>query len=180
MSDAVGTQVGDNLRGGLRDGVKERVAATDVGCERMPHADAIAEFHDVRITRPTAVGLVRAGGKDRTKYAVFHMKHWHMLVNHDFQTIQVFAEFVGPNSFAGLHKASDPKELRLFDVKAEPFGIIGPWQFVADFGRLPIARVVYEGKRANKARSQAAPAEPGFRAFRAECKSCKSVFERKD
>ena len=69
---------------------------------------------------------------------------------HDFQTVQVFAEFLGPNSFAGLHKASDPKELRLFDVKAEPFGMIGPWQFVADFGHIRIARVVYEGKLTGK------------------------------
>lgn len=61
-------------------------------------------------------------------------------------SIKVFTEFLGPNSFAGLHKEDDPKELRLFDVLAEPFGMIGPHQFVADFGHLPIARVVYEGK----------------------------------
>src|SRR5262245_40919991 len=30
------------------------------------------------------------------------------------QTIRVFTEFLGPNSFAGLHKDYDPKELRLF------------------------------------------------------------------
>src|SRR5262249_33425823 len=55
-------------------------------------------------------------------------------------------EFLGPNSFAGLHKEDDPKELRLFDVWAEPFGMIGPEQFKADFGHLQVARVVYEGK----------------------------------
>lgn len=63
-----------------------------------------------------------------------------------FQIIKAFTEFFGPNSFAGLHKDDDPKELRLFDVSAEPFGMIGPQQFVADFAHLPIARVVYEGK----------------------------------
>lgn len=63
-----------------------------------------------------------------------------------FQTLKVFTEFLGPNSFAGLHKESDPKGLRLFDVLAVPFGMIGPRQFVADFGHLPIARVVYEGR----------------------------------
>ena len=64
----------------------------------------------------------------------------------EFASFKVFAEFLGPNSFAGLHKESDPKELRLFDVWAEPFGMIGPTAFVADFGHLPTARVVYEGK----------------------------------
>lgn len=63
-----------------------------------------------------------------------------------FQEFKVFTEFFGPNSFAGLHKEDDSKELRLFDVFAEPLGMIGPKQFVADFGHLPSARVVYEGK----------------------------------
>lgn len=63
-----------------------------------------------------------------------------------FQSFKAFTEFLGPNSFAGLHKEGDPKELRLFDVRAEPLGLIGPRQFVADFGRLPVARVVYEGR----------------------------------
>jgi hypothetical protein len=62
----------------------------------------------------------------------------------------VFTEFLGPNSFAGLHKEDDPKELRLFDVLVEPVGIIGPRQFVADFGHLHTARVVYEGKLTGK------------------------------
>jgi hypothetical protein len=63
-----------------------------------------------------------------------------------FQSLKVFTEFLGPNSFAGLHKDDDPKELKLFDVWADPFGMVGPRQFVTDFGELPIARVVYEGK----------------------------------
>lgn len=59
--------------------------------------------------------------------------------------ITVFTEYVGTDSFAGLHKADDPKQLVLFDVEIET-GIIGPEQFVADFGQLNIARVVYQGK----------------------------------
>jgi hypothetical protein len=66
------------------------------------------------------------------------------------QSFKVFTEFLGPNSFAGLHKEADPKELRLFDVWAEPVGMIGPRQFVTDFGHLDIARVVYEGKLTGK------------------------------
>ena len=64
--------------------------------------------------------------------------------------ITVFTEFLGPNSFAGLHKPGDPKQLILFDVQAEPFGMIGPEQFVADFGHLQIARIVYRGKLTGK------------------------------
>ena len=67
-----------------------------------------------------------------------------------FQAFKTFAEFLGPNSFAGLHKADDPKELRLFDVSADPFGFLGPSQFVADFGHLPTARVVYQGRLTGK------------------------------
>jgi hypothetical protein len=63
-----------------------------------------------------------------------------------FPAAKVFTEFFGPNSFAGLHKSEDPKELRLFDVQMDPLGLIGPEQFVADFGRLPIPRIVYRGK----------------------------------
>jgi hypothetical protein len=62
------------------------------------------------------------------------------------QNFKVFTEFFGPSSFAGLHKAEDAKELRLFDVWAERIGMIGPRQFVANFGHLQTARVVYEGK----------------------------------
>jgi hypothetical protein len=68
----------------------------------------------------------------------------------EFQSLKAFTEFLGPNSFAGLHKAEDPKELRLFDIAAEPFGLVGPKQFIADFGNLTIARVVYEGRITGK------------------------------
>jgi hypothetical protein len=40
------------------------------------------------------------------------------------------------------------------------------------------AHVTYEGKRANKARTQTAPEDPGFHAFRVECKGCRSIVER--
>src|SRR5581483_5339197 len=53
---------------------------------------------------------------------------------------------LGPNSFAGMHRSDDPKQLILFDVWAAPFGMLGPRRFATDFADLPIARVVYEGK----------------------------------
>jgi hypothetical protein len=42
------------------------------------------------------------------------------------------------------------------------------------------AVVVYEGKRAAKARTQTVPEDPGFHAFRVECKDCKTADERRD
>ena len=39
------------------------------------------------------------------------------------------------------------------------------------------AVVIYEGKRANKARTQTAPEDPGFHTLRVECKECKKVGE---
>ena len=41
------------------------------------------------------------------------------------------------------------------------------------------ATVVYEGKRAAKARTETVPEDPGFHAFKAECKSCRNATERK-
>jgi hypothetical protein len=38
----------------------------------------------------------------------------------------------------------------LFDVSADPGGMIGPQRFVADFGHLAIARVIYRGKFTGK------------------------------
>lgn len=63
-----------------------------------------------------------------------------------FQAVKIFAEFLGPSSFAGLHREGEPKELKLFDVWLEGFGFVGPAQFVRDFGHLNAARVVYRGK----------------------------------
>lgn len=41
------------------------------------------------------------------------------------------------------------------------------------------ATVVYEGRRAAKARTQTAPEDPGFHAYRAECKQCRNVAEQR-
>ncbi|MBX3228640.1 MAG: hypothetical protein KIT84_08310 [Labilithrix sp.] len=40
------------------------------------------------------------------------------------------------------------------------------------------ATVTYEGKRAEKARTQTAPEDPGFHAFKFECKSCRHQAAR--
>lgn len=41
------------------------------------------------------------------------------------------------------------------------------------------ASVVYEGKRAAKARTQTSPEDPGFHAYRVECKACGNSAEHR-
>jgi len=57
----------------------------------------------------------------------------------------VFAEFFGPDSFAGLHGDDDIKELVLFDVWQYKFGLIGPRRFMRNFGHLKIPEIIYDG-----------------------------------
>ena len=63
--------------------------------------------------------------------------------------ITVFTEYFGPNSFAGLHKSDDEKQLILFDVETVS-GMVPPEKFVADFSEFNIARVIYRGKLTGK------------------------------
>lgn len=42
------------------------------------------------------------------------------------------------------------------------------------------ASVIYEGKRAAKARTETAPEDPGFHAFKMECKGCRQSAERRN
>jgi hypothetical protein len=56
-----------------------------------------------------------------------------------------FCEFFGPGTFSGLHRDDEPKRLVLFDVYLPGRGFVFPKDFVAQFGHLPIAKVVYEG-----------------------------------
>jgi hypothetical protein len=59
--------------------------------------------------------------------------------------VTVFTEFLGSNSFAGLHKDDDPKRLVLFDVEVAG-KMLSPEQFIQDFSSLNIAKVIYQGK----------------------------------
>ena len=68
---------------------------------------------------------------------------------YNYPEITVFTEFLGTNSFAGMHKKDDVKQLILFDVQAGK-GIISPEQFIRDFSEFNIARVVYRGKLTGK------------------------------
>ena len=61
--------------------------------------------------------------------------------------ITAFTEFFGPNSFAGSHLQTDPKELRLFDIYLFKQGLVKPKQFVEVYGSMPqAAEIVYEGQ----------------------------------
>lgn len=67
-------------------------------------------------------------------------------VERGVQRINVFTEFLGPSSFAGLHDEKEPKELRLFDVVLFKRGLMPANQFVRTFGDLPYAaQVIYRG-----------------------------------
>ena len=68
---------------------------------------------------------------------------------YDSEKIIAFTEFVGPNSFAGKHRETDPKQLVLFDIQTDE-GFLRPDDFIDDLSLLPIARVVYRGKLTGK------------------------------
>ena len=56
-----------------------------------------------------------------------------------------FCEWVGPNSFAGIHDPNDTLDTILFDINPCRKGIIGPRQFIKHFGHLHTPAVLYEG-----------------------------------
>ena len=66
-----------------------------------------------------------------------------------YPEITVFTEFFGSNSFAGMHKKEDPKQIILFDVQVDK-NMIMPDQFIQDFSALKIAQVIYRGKLTGK------------------------------
>lgn len=61
-----------------------------------------------------------------------------------------FAEYAGPNSFAGQHQPEDEKQLTLFDVLIQEQGLVGPFDFVERFGHLRVPRVVFRGRFTGK------------------------------
>lgn len=62
-----------------------------------------------------------------------------------FDQAIVYCEFYGPNSFAGQHVPSDPKQLTIIDINLHKRGLILPRDFMKWFGHLPIPKVLYEG-----------------------------------
>lgn len=62
------------------------------------------------------------------------------------ESFVVFAEYVGPNSFAGWHHPDDTMDIVLFDVNQYKKGFISPYEFVENFGHLDIPKIIYTGK----------------------------------
>lgn len=63
-----------------------------------------------------------------------------------FERVSVFSEFLGPESFAGMHRPDDAKRLVVFDVYIQDLGFLDPWRFLELFGSLPIPRVLFQGR----------------------------------
>lgn len=65
----------------------------------------------------------------------------------NIRSFVVFAEYFGPNSFAGFHDEADKDKMDivLFDVSMFQKGWVPPKQFVSDFEHLGIPRVLYQG-----------------------------------
>lgn len=61
-------------------------------------------------------------------------------VDQRWDRIIAYAEFYGPNSFAGYHVKEDPKSLTIFDINVHKKGILGPREFlkIFDGGDIPI------------------------------------------
>lgn len=62
------------------------------------------------------------------------------------ESIVIFGEYLGDNSFAGRHDPNDEKDIILFDVNLYKKGFISPREFVDNFGHLDIPDVVYKGE----------------------------------
>lgn len=56
-----------------------------------------------------------------------------------------FCEFFGPGTFSGLHDEKSEKQIVLFDLYLPGRDFVPPRDFVAHFGHLGTARVMYEG-----------------------------------
>ena len=61
------------------------------------------------------------------------------------ESIVVFSEYCGENSFAGLH-FDEPKDVILFDVNLYKRGFITPKEFIQNFGDLHIPKLIYKGE----------------------------------
>lgn len=61
------------------------------------------------------------------------------------ESVVVFCEFLGENSFAGRHYPEDIKDIIMFDVNLYKKGFITPSDFISNFGHLHIPDLVYKG-----------------------------------
>ena len=104
---------------------------------------AIAEFNAQHSGYEDAVHLFQ------TTYADALEKIFKENPAYKAEELSVFTEYFGQNSFAGLHKNSDRKELMLFDLYNGTH-MVDPEIFRQDFGHLKIAKVIYKGKQTGR------------------------------
>lgn len=64
----------------------------------------------------------------------------------NIESVVVFGEYLGENSFAGRHQSQDKKDVVLFDVNLYKKGFISPREFIDNFGHLHIPSVIYKGE----------------------------------
>jgi hypothetical protein len=62
------------------------------------------------------------------------------------ESVVVFCEYLGENSFAGQHVESDKKDVILFDVNLYKKGFISPKDFIDNFGHLDTPKLIYKGE----------------------------------
>jgi hypothetical protein len=63
----------------------------------------------------------------------------------NLQTILAYFEYVGPNSFAGLHDPNDKMDLVLIDIWKHGKGWVEPRNFVKQYSKFGIPEIIYEG-----------------------------------
>ena len=64
----------------------------------------------------------------------------------NIESVIVFGEYFGENSFAGKHMETDKMDVIIFDVSLYKKGFISPNEFLDNFGHLDISKLVYNGK----------------------------------
>lgn len=66
------------------------------------------------------------------------------------ESVVVFCEFVGENSFSGKHIIEDKKDVVLFDISLYKRGLVLPKDFIENFGHLHIPNLIYKGEYNNQ------------------------------
>ena len=64
----------------------------------------------------------------------------------NIDSVVVFGEYYGENSFSGQHVKTDQKKIIIFDISLYKKGIISPKEFVDNFGHISIPNIVYRGE----------------------------------
>ena len=66
------------------------------------------------------------------------------------QSITIFLEYFGPNSFAGYHEPTDKMDVVLLDVWQHSKGWVEPKEFVNQFSGFGIPDIIYRGNLNNE------------------------------